>query len=82
MVNPNNTSLAAMMKDRHPSIQHFGRFFDYAHLPPHLQVISKPFAYLAAELLEKIEDGPELTVGLRKLVEAKDCCVRAALPPK
>jgi hypothetical protein len=25
-------------------------------------------------------DGPELTVGLRKLLEAKDCMVRAALP--
>jgi hypothetical protein len=27
-------------------------------------------------------DGPELTVALRKLLEAKDCAVRAALPPR
>jgi hypothetical protein len=26
-----------------------------------------------------LPDGPELTVGLRKLLEAKDCLVRAAL---
>lgn len=53
-------------------------FFDFEHLPPELQAISKPFADLAyrhAALL----DGPELTVGLRKLLEAKDCMVRAAL---
>jgi hypothetical protein len=35
-------------------------------------------AELADSLAGKL-DGPELTAGLRKLLEAKDCFVRAAL---
>lgn len=54
------------------------RHFSYDRLPSHLQEISKPFADLA-HLMAHTLDGPELTVGLRKLLEAKDCCVRAAL---
>jgi hypothetical protein len=44
----------------------------------HLQVISEPFCVLANDLAWKL-DGPELTVALRKLLESKDCAVRAAL---
>jgi hypothetical protein len=54
------------------------RYFTYAHLPPHLQAISKPFG----ELAQQIEDRPdceEKQVALRKLLEAKDAAVRAAL---
>jgi hypothetical protein len=29
-------------------------------------------------MLQKLDDGPELTIGLRKLLEAKDCFVRQA----
>lgn len=54
------------------------RHFEYAHLPEHLQEVSRPFAELATNLTEKL-DGPELAVGLRKLLEAKDCAVRAAV---
>ena len=54
------------------------QYFTYDHLPPHLQSVSKPFAELAKVLAEHL-DGPEVTVGLRKLLEAKDCMVRAAL---
>jgi len=43
-----------------------------------IQSVSKPFAELAKVLAERL-DGPEVTVGLRKLLEAKDCMVRAAL---
>lgn len=52
--------------------------FAYAHLPPHLQAISKPFAELAKHLVETIPSSAELTAALRKLLEAKDCAVRAA----
>jgi hypothetical protein len=38
-----------------------------------------PFHDLAWDNARKF-DGPELTAGLRKLLEAKDCIVRAALP--
>lgn len=30
-------------------------------------------------IIANLPDGPELTSGLRKLLEAKDCFVRAAL---
>ena len=57
------------------------RFFAYAHLPAHLQAVSKPIGDLADLMASTIPDGPEKEVGMRKLLEAKDCFVRAALPP-
>jgi hypothetical protein len=58
------------------------QFFAYAHLPPHLQAISKPFGLLA-ELICSDELGlqncAERHEALRKLLEAKDCAVRAKL---
>lgn len=65
----------------HPSTADILRFFDYEHLPAHLQDVSRPFGDLARDLAGKLE-GAELTAGLRKLLEAKDCCVRAALPKR
>lgn len=56
------------------------KYFEYAHLPERLQVVSKPIGDLACEMDEKLPDGPEKSAGLRKLLEAKDCLVRAALP--
>ncbi len=55
------------------------RHFEYAHLRPGLQAFSKPFGDLAQCLCELLPPSPERTVCLRKLVEAKDCAVRAAL---
>lgn len=63
----------------HPSTEAILRFFEYEHLPPHLKEVSAPFCNLAHDLAADL-DGPELTAGLRKLLEAKDCMVRAALP--
>lgn len=63
----------------HPAVASLLVFFDYQHLPDHLAEISRPFAILAANLAAELS-GPELTVCLRKLLEAKDCAVRAALP--
>ena len=57
------------------------RWFAYSHLPEHLQVISKPFGELAESICQTIESGPERTVALRKLLEAKDAAVRAKLNP-
>ena len=54
------------------------KYFRYDHLPPNLQEVSKPFAELA-HLLEAKTTGPETSAGLRKLLEAKDCFVRAAI---
>lgn len=69
-------------QDRHPSVAHFAPLFTYAHLPEHLQAISKPRAALADDMLRALPDGPELTVGLRKLLEAKDAFVRQAVITK
>lgn len=55
------------------------QFFAYEHLPPHLQAVSKPFGELAQKLVADLKPNPERTVALRKLLEAKDCAVRALL---
>lgn len=58
--------------------QYLLQFFTYAHLPPHLQEVSKWFAE-AAERVSALPANPEQTTALRKLLEAKDCAVRALL---
>lgn len=77
----------------HPSARHIMRFFEHEHLPPHLAAVSRPFCQLAHALAYGDNhpqagtcttgrgplEGPELTVALRKLLEAKDAAVRAAL---
>jgi hypothetical protein len=55
------------------------RYFVFEHLPVHLQEVSKPLAELAKLMNESLPDGPEKSTGMRKLLEAKDCFVRAAL---
>jgi hypothetical protein len=56
------------------------QYFAYKHLPKNLQAISQPFAELAGKIVQTVPSGPERTAALRKLLEAKDCAVRAALP--
>lgn len=55
------------------------QFFAYAHLPPHLQAVSKPFGELAESIESTLPSNPEKSTALRKLLEAKDCAVRAVL---
>ena len=55
------------------------RFFAYSHLPEHLQAVSRPIGMLAEEMILALPDSAERTAGLRKLLEAKDCFVRAKL---
>ncbi len=64
---------------RNPATVHILQFFQYGHLPPGLQAVSGQCANLAQDMVRFLPDGPELTAGLRKLLEAKDCFVRAAL---
>ncbi len=55
-------------------------YFRYEHLPEALQKVSKPFGVLATQLdAMETEDPREKSVALRKLLEAKDAAVRAAL---
>lgn len=56
-------------------------FFKFSHLPDHLRTVSEPFAVLAALVAEGESKRPaEVAAALRKLLEAKDCAVRARLP--
>jgi len=64
---------------RHPSVKEVAQFFAYDHLPQDLAIVSASCWKLAMEALDHLPDSPELTVGLRKLLEAKDCFVRAAV---
>ena len=57
------------------------KWFDYEHLPPHLQTVSKAFHTLADDVCSNVAPGPERTVALRKLLEAKDAAVRATVSP-
>lgn len=64
---------------RHEATKHLLRLFRYDHLPSDLQVVSEPATHLAFSMADALPDGPELSTGLRKLLEAKDCFVRAAV---
>ena len=57
--------------------EHILQFFAFAHLPPSLKEISRPFHDMANKIVETIPRNPERTVALRKLLEAKDAAVRA-----
>lgn len=56
------------------------RFFRWEHLPSPMRHVSQAFADLAEWMIANIPDSAERAAGLRKLLEAKDCAVRAALP--
>lgn len=54
-------------------------YFEYSHLPPNLQKVSRSFYELAYKIVDSLPEGAERNMALRKLLEAKDCAVRAAL---
>jgi len=63
------------------------KYFHYDHLPKHLQEVSKPFNDLAYSIADRFIDGKapdiaETISSLRKLLESKDCAVRASIMPK
>jgi len=68
-----------LLEGRHPGTVHLFSQFRADHLPKHLQEVSHPCGALAFAMIKALPDGPELTVGLRKLLEAKDCFVRHAV---
>lgn len=66
-------------KEAKPMVSPILKHFEYQHLPESLQKVSGPFGELALKLEVTLPDGPEKSAGLRKLLEAKDCMVRASL---
>lgn len=61
--------------NQYPILEYFG----YSHLPINLQEVSKPFCELADKLTGGRPYHSETDAALRKLLEAKDCAVRAML---
>ena len=70
-----------LLKEPAMSDERMLKWFEFAHLPPHLQAISEPFGTLASHVVAACDPGPERTVCLRKLLEAKDAGERAKLNP-
>jgi hypothetical protein len=65
----------------HQATQQVLQWFDSSHLPEDLQKVVAPLQVAANEMV-RLGVGPEMTAGLRKLLEAKDCFVRAAIQKK
>jgi hypothetical protein len=55
------------------------RYFESRHLPAALALIAQQCEALAVYMDDQLPDSAEKSAGLRKLLEAKDCFVRAAL---
>ena len=68
--------------DEETRINPIMKFFDTEHLPEELQPISGRVGVLAAKMDQQLPDCAEKSAGLRKLLEAKDCFVRAYLEKK
>jgi hypothetical protein len=65
---------------RHPATTGLLRWFEHGHLPEGpVRDTSARVSALAHEMADALPDGPELSTGLRKILEAKDCFVRAAI---
>lgn len=85
-----STPLAAAIRDpltqrpdgspRDPRVAGVLRHFRFAHLPEHLQTISRPCGELAIQMADVLPEGADLTVALRALLSAKDEFVRTNIP--
>ena len=62
-----------------PSPEPIMQFFAYAHLPQHLQEVSRPWCELAEHVVATVPRNAERSVALRKLLEGKDAAVRAVV---
>lgn len=75
-------SYLAALKGRDESVQAAARWFRCDHLPQEAlhSDVAREFQAFAFRLLEMVsDDSLELTIALRKLLEAKDEAVRAAM---
>lgn len=67
---------------RNPATAGTLRWFDSRHLPVDLRDVAQSIEDLALRLARELDQTrapAELAAGLRKLLEAKDCMVRAAI---
>jgi hypothetical protein len=70
------------LEDKYFMPTNVDKFFVSTHLPAHLQEVAKPIEELAKLMDESLPDGAEKSAGMRKLLEAKDCFIRAGLDNK
>lgn len=66
-----------MAAEIHPAVAQLLGNFRYDHLPAHLQPVSRSFHDLAQGLAETLS-GPEVTLALERLWDAKNWAVLAA----
>lgn len=75
-------SYLAALEDRDPSVHAVARWFRADHMPQEALHgdVAREFQAFTLRLLDLISnDSIEMTVALRKLLEAKDAAVRAAM---
>lgn len=72
----------AVFDGRHDAVARQRRLFEYDHLPPHLQAVSRIFALTACAIVAVVDDCPELTNALHRLWEAKNLAVVAVARPE
>lgn len=62
---------------------HIMRYFEFIHLPQgKARAASAECFAMACSMEAQLPDSAEKSAGMRKLLEAKDCFVRAALDTK
>lgn len=72
--------LTEQAEGRHPGVRQLVRWLEpNPRLPDLARRQAEAIEEAAGRVLEYLGDGPELTAGLRHLLEAKDCFVRQAL---
>jgi hypothetical protein len=65
---------------RHPdTIEKLRWLIPNPHLPDGALKVSALFHALGAELIRELNDGPQLTIALQRLIDAKDAAVRQAI---
>lgn len=65
---------------RNPGVENLLRWLEpNPNLPENVRWVPEAVEILAKGMADQLPDSPELTAGLRKLLEAKDCFVRATL---
>lgn len=66
--------------NRHPSTQHMMQMLEpNPNLKGQASVIAGDLFNYADNMVTELQDTPELTAGLRHLLEAKDCFIRSAV---
>lgn len=70
----------SLLEGRHRAVTDAVRWLDSSHLPMNLRVVAEIFEDAAANVLHLIKtDDPQVTHMINRLIEAKDCAVRAKI---